>query len=129
MAVHHDPRLAEIGVGAWEGLRRQDLPISMPLDESEESALDLYERAPGGEGFQALHSRCRALLADLPAPAVLITHGITSRMLRVIACDLDIADIGQVGGGQGIVYSVKNQQSRCLCLGKPDDRGDAERME
>ena len=109
-----DARLAEIGVGDWEGLRREDLVLSEPVDESEESALDLYERAPGGEGFQALRARCQAFLADLKGPSVLVTHGITSRMLRLLALDLDIADIGRVGGGQGVIYFVEGGKSMCL---------------
>ena len=111
---HADPRLAEIGVGDFEGLRRDELVSDRPVDESEESALDLYERAPGGEGFQALHARCLAFLDELQGPSLLVTHGITSRMLRVIALDLDIADIGRVGGGQGVVYHISNGQSRLI---------------
>ena len=114
---HVDDRLAEIRVGEWEGLKRDDLVMDRPMDESEESALDLYERAPGGEGFQALRVRCAAFLADLTGPAVIVTHGITSRMLRLVACDLDIADIALVGGGQGVVYEIRDGTSRFLNRG------------
>ena len=110
----YDTRLAEIGVGDWEGLRRDDLIVDRPLDESEESALDLYERAPGREGFQALHARCLAFLSDLKGPSILITHGITSRMLRVILQDLSIADIGSIEGGQGIVFHMTDGHSNHL---------------
>ncbi len=106
--IVHDPRLVEIGVGDWEGQRRDQLLQDRPSDESEESALDLYERAPGGEGFIALRERCRGFLGDLQGPAVLVTHGITSRMLRLVLLDLDIADIGRLEGGQGNVYFLSN---------------------
>ncbi len=102
--ILQDDRLVEIGVGDWEGKRRDQLLMDRPVDESEESALDLYERAPGGEGFVALRERCRSFLKDLEGPAVLVTHGITSRMLRLVLLDLDIADIGRLEGGQGNVY-------------------------
>ncbi|MEM6303091.1 MAG: histidine phosphatase family protein [Pseudomonadota bacterium] len=106
--VIEDPRLAEIGVGSWEGLRRDELLLTHPPDESEEGALSLYERAPGGEGFAALKVRCQAFLDDLQAPAVVVTHGITSRMLRVILLGLDIVDLGRLQGGQGNVFHLKD---------------------
>ncbi|WP_299504847.1 histidine phosphatase family protein [uncultured Roseobacter sp.] len=116
-AVHTDPRLAEIFVGAWEGLRRDELVVDRPVDESEESALDLYERAPGGEGFQGLHARCTAFLADLQGPSVLVTHGITSRMLRLIILGKDIAEIGMLPGGQGVVYHLEDGEMHRLTIG------------
>ncbi|MDW3183997.1 histidine phosphatase family protein [Roseobacter sp.] len=115
--IDTDARLAEIGVGAWEGLRRDDLVIDRAMDESEESALDLYERAPGGEGFAALHARCRDFLSGLTEPAVLVTHGITSRMLRLIILDKDVAEIGMLPGGQGVIYHLENGQMQQLTIG------------
>ena len=112
--IEPDWRLSEIGVGEWAGKRREDLIIEHPLDESDESTFDLYERAPGGEGFVALRARCQGFLDSLDAPAVLVTHGITSRMLRVILQDLDIADLSRVEGGQGVVYHLSNGKSRRL---------------
>ncbi|WP_299783510.1 histidine phosphatase family protein [uncultured Roseobacter sp.] len=115
--IDTDPRLTEIGVGDWEGLRRDELIIDRAIDESEESALDLYERAPGGEGFSALHDRCRSFLGDLSEPAVLVTHGITSRMLRLIVLDKDVSEIGMLPGGQGVIYYLENGQMQQLTIG------------
>lgn len=116
-SISTDARLAEIGVGAWEGLPRTELVIDGAVDESEESALDLYNRAPGGEGFVALHARCKAFLEELSGPSVLVTHGITSRMLRLIALDLDICEIGMLPGGQGVIYHLENGTMRQLSIG------------
>ncbi|MEM1073422.1 MAG: histidine phosphatase family protein [Pseudomonadota bacterium] len=112
-----DDRLREIGVGQWEGLSRQDLVIDRPADESEESALDLYERAPEGEGFAALRDRCARFLASLDGPAVLVTHGITSRMLRLVVLDMDISEIARLPGGQGVVYHLENGKQTKLEIG------------
>lgn len=112
-----DSRLAEISVGEWEGLRRGDLVAGRPTDESEEDALWLYERAPGGEGFEALHTRCVDFLASLSGPSVLVTHGITSRMLRLIALGKDISQIAMLPGGQGVVYHVEEREMNCLSIG------------
>ncbi|MBW4708680.1 histidine phosphatase family protein [Roseobacter sp. YSTF-M11] len=116
-AIHTDRRLSEIAVGEWEGLRRNALGADQPMDESEESALDLYERAPGGEGFAALHARCAEFLADLRRPSVLVTHGITSRMLRLIILGKDISEIGMLPGGQGVVYHLEDGEMNRLSIG------------
>ena len=116
-AIHTDPRLAEISVGDWEGLRRADVMPSLVADESEESALELYDLAPGGEGFLALHVRCRDFLATLSGPSVLVTHGITSRMLRLIVLGLEIDKIGTLPGGQGVVYHLCDGRMDRLAIG------------
>lgn len=116
-AIHTDVRLQEIGVGDWEGLRRDELVIDRAMDESEESALDLYERAPRGEGFVALHQRCKGFLDDLQGPSVVVTHGITSRMLRLIATGRDMSEIAMTDGGQGIVFRVENGKQTKLSIG------------
>lgn len=106
--IQTDARLAEIGVGQWTGMLRDDLVIDRPVDESDESALDLYERAPGGEGFAALRRRCVSFLAELPGPSVLVTHGITSRMLRLVLLNRDTSEIALLPGGQGVVFYLEN---------------------
>ncbi|MDW3221698.1 MAG: histidine phosphatase family protein [Paracoccaceae bacterium] len=116
-SITTDARLAEISVGDWEGMRRDTLIIDRPVDESEESGLDLYDRAPGGEGFVGLHARCVAFLNDLSEPSVLVTHGITSRMLRLIVLGKDIAEIGMLPGGQGVVYHLDAGEMNCLSIG------------
>lgn len=108
-SIKTDQRLSEIGVGDWRGLRVKDLSTERPMDESQESIFDLYERAPNGEGFLSLRERCVAFLNDLPAPSVLVTHGITSRMIRLILLDMDISEIGDLPGGQGVVFGVENK--------------------
>ncbi|MEO9650494.1 MAG: histidine phosphatase family protein [Roseobacter sp.] len=106
--IETDVRLKEIGVGEWEGLYRKDLSNDLPVDESEESALQLYNRAPGGEGFSALRDRCENFLAELSKPAILVTHGVTSRMLRLVLLNKKTSEIGQLPGGQGVVFHIDN---------------------
>lgn len=114
--IETDARLSEIGIGAWEGRLRAELDPDGAHDESEESALSLYETAPGGEGFSALHARCRAFLEELRGPAVIVTHGITSRMLRAILLNLGIGNLDQLPGGQGVVFRVENGRQTKLSI-------------
>jgi probable phosphoglycerate mutase len=105
-SIATDPRLVEIGVGDWEGAYRSQIVIDGMQSESDEGALDLYERAPGGEGFAALRLRCESFLDTLRAPAVIVTHGITSRMLRLVLLGLDTSEISWLPGGQGVVFHI-----------------------
>jgi broad specificity phosphatase PhoE len=100
--LHIEPRLREIGVGDWAGRILADLCHETGSDDP----LAVYEKAPGGEGFVSLEQRCRAFLACLRGPAVLVTHGITSRMIRAIATGAGRAGMADIGCGQGVVYHV-----------------------
>ena len=114
--LHTDARLCEIDVGDWTGKFRSEMkpglgPIS---DDTPDGPLGLYEHAPGGEGFTALRLRCEAFLKDLTRPTICVTHGITSRMLRVLALGLPAAQLGELPGGQGVVHVVENGEHKTL---------------
>lgn len=102
--VRTDDRLREIGVGDWSGRLRDELP----MPEGKDPFMAQYEVAPNGEGFVRLEARCRAFLADLSGPAVLVTHGITSRMIRSIMIGEGAHAVATVHGGQGCVYHLKD---------------------
>lgn len=106
--IRTEDRLREIEVGDWSGKVRATLARPGEFEDTADGALELYERAPGGEGFAALEARCVSFLADLTVPAVLVTHGITSRMLRATILGLGIAGLSQMPGGQGVVYHLKD---------------------
>lgn len=103
-SIHTDIRLREIGVGDWAGALRNDLP--KPAPDSPDPELAHYEMAPNGEGFKAVTARAAAFLDDLTGPAVLVTHGITSRALRSIVVGESALDNPSVHGGQGCVYHL-----------------------
>ncbi|MFQ6548805.1 histidine phosphatase family protein [Aestuariibius sp. 2305UL40-4] len=100
--LRSDDRLMEIGMGEWQGRARAELDVSQ-----EQDGLLYYDSAPGGEGFPALYTRCRSFLDDLERPAVLVTHGITSRMLRLIATGQGMDGLSDLPGGQGVVHVVR----------------------
>ena len=106
--IRTDDRLREIEVGAWQGKIRDELQVHVPVVDGPDGPLALYEHAPGGEGFAALEVRCRAFLKDLIGPAVLVTHGMTSRMLRCLWLGLDRDALGQMPGGQGNIFHMKD---------------------
>ncbi len=109
-AVHSDVRLREIGVGDWAGRLRDELPQG----EGDDPYMAQYEMAPNGEGLAVLTARCHAFLADLSGPAVLITHGITSRVLRSIVVGPEALANPSIHGGQGCVYHLKDGVQKLL---------------
>ena len=111
--IRTDNQLVEIGLGAWEGKYRKECLHP----ESQENVFALYEQAPGGEGFTKLHARCLAFLSRLEGPAVLVTHGVTSRMLRLILLGLGTERIADLPGGQGVVYHLEDGVQRKLKIG------------
>lgn len=81
-AANTDARLAEIGMGAWGGRPYAEVvgeagPVITPDG--------LLGPAPDGEGYGAVARRVGGWLADTrddPGDRLVISHGITSRVLR-----------------------------------------------
>lgn len=112
--IRTDDRLREISVGEWSGELRRELKVSVPLHDGPDGPLALYENAPGGEGFAGLEQRCLSFLADLQGPAVLVTHGITSRMIRSLILTGGPDAMARVEGGQGNVFHLHDGQQKLL---------------
>lgn len=105
-----DPRLAEITVGEWSGRLRDELP----MEDVPEPYMAQYEAAPGGEGLAGVKRRATAFLADLKGPAVLVTHGITSRVLRELVVGPVALRPSSIHGGQGTIYHLKDGVQKVL---------------
>ena len=86
-----EPRLAELNMGAWEGLTRAEIAqVFRPA--ADRAHHDLRFEAPGGESYDSLVARLTAWLAEAhadPRPRVAISHGITGRVLRGLYLGLD----------------------------------------
>ena len=109
--IHHDPRLREIEVGRWTG---RDY-AQIIAEEGE--ILDMEHRLfrmpiPDGEHYTDIALRLRSWLADAgSAPALVISHGMTARVLRgllvggrayegvEIAADLPQGSISRIADG------------------------------
>lgn len=110
-----DPRLMEINAGAWQGRYRQDILADHPdWAASGPTALEIYERAEGGEGLTALRTRVQCFLADLTVPSVVVAHGLLGQVLRAEVCGLPMSFAGAMSNQQGCVYELENGQESVL---------------
>ncbi len=101
-----DPLLREVGLGEWAGLASHEIAARWPGPDGER-LLDFYARAPGGEGLEALWERVGLVLRRLDRPAVVVTHGLTSRFLRCRALGWPRGWLMTLPGGQGVVHRVR----------------------
>ena len=113
-SIRHDSRLAEIAMGDWTGVERSEIRRQVPHLFEKGENLIWYDHAPGGEGLEALYMRTGSFLADLAQPAILFTHGITSRMLRCHALGLERDRFADLPGGQGVIYFLRGGEQTCL---------------
>jgi len=100
-----DRRLVEIGMGGWTGLTRAEIDGRWPGPPREE-LLDFYARCPGGEPLRDLAQRAGAVLARLERPTVIVTHGITLRVLCALALGLPAEEGGRLETRQGCVHRI-----------------------
>ena len=98
-----EPRLLEINFGAWEGATREDISqtIKAPVQGS-----NWFFKSPGGESFQMISTRVMSFLKELEDPAIIVTHAVTSKILRGIYLGLDQADLLKLSAEQGCIYHL-----------------------
>lgn len=103
-----DRRLREVAFGDWEGKTADDIAACGPemVRMMEEDPFALHFLSPGGETFEDMAERCQAFLADLTGPAVIVCHGITSRVMRGIWLGLDFGQMSELPGGQGCIFHL-----------------------
>ena len=110
-----DARLCETDLGSWQNCLLRDLRPNCPADLWQDLGPSWYFfNAPDGESFESQRDRCKSLLDGLHGPAILVTHGITSRVLRGLWLGLGYRDTVLLPDGQGGVFHMKNE-GQWLC--------------
>ena len=107
-----DPDLTEIDMGVWNGRLTAELraELGAPPDDPH-----LWKFAsPGGETLSAMTARVTRVLAGLSGPTVLITHGVTSRLLRCLVLGRPARELSLMPGGQGVVHYLAEGRAQQL---------------
>ncbi len=111
--AQHDSRLKEVYFGDWEGKTYMEVFGARDIDRSE-NRFEKYFGSPAGESYGDIESRCRAFLHELDGESIIITHGITSRILRGIWLGLAPEVMLDLPIGQGCVYHLQGGSEQCL---------------
>ena len=78
-----DPRLQEMTLGTWEGLTRKEVDERCRGVVGGDSNAEWWFRAPGGESYAHFQERVNSWLAEQSGTVIAVSHGITTRMIRV----------------------------------------------
>ena len=109
-----DARLSEVSVGQYEGLLFEDALAEHHQTRPQDGPFDWHFHAPGGDNWHDFQGRIAAWLSELQAPAVVVTHGITSRVMRAIALGLGRQGVQDLPGGQGIIHRIRDGKADIL---------------
>jgi len=104
-----DPRLREIGFGAWEGstwaeIRRWDPSGAAARDRDR---WGYRPKGPGAESYAMVTERVGAAVTDLDRPTVMVAHGGVARSLLVSLGHIDIRAAPRLGIRQGSVLVIE----------------------
>jgi probable phosphoglycerate mutase len=89
--IETDPRLAEISLGEWDGMLKDDIRQRVPDYDAGPNRWSWFFNAPGGDSWDALNTRLQSWLADAAAanhPIIAISHGVSGRILRGLFAQL-----------------------------------------
>ncbi|MGV1986952.1 histidine phosphatase family protein [Agrobacterium sp. 22-221-1] len=107
-----DPGLMEIGMGVWDGMTDYEIDYEYP---GMRDGLDRYEwffHAPGGETFERMTSRVARSLEIIQQrqarDAIVICHGITSRLLRGVYANLPKEEALRLDVPQDAFFHLKD---------------------
>lgn len=110
-AFQSDARLQEIDIGDLTGRPLAEMQARHRGGASD-GWVEWYDHVSGGEGLAALEARVRAFLAGLDGPALIVTHGITLRMLRLVAMGWPLERLAEMEVWQGAVHMVRDGRQR-----------------
>ncbi|MEE9427728.1 MAG: histidine phosphatase family protein [Paracoccaceae bacterium] len=114
MLATTDDRLCEISFGRWEGLTFDEIASGWPelCKYADQDMFGWNFQAPGGERFEDMCGRVKSFLDGLTNPTVIITHGITSHVLRGLWLGVGQDEMAALAGGQGCVYHLKDSRQQ-----------------
>lgn len=103
-----DDRLAELGMGDWQGRTLSEIRSHMPDALPHPSSFLWKFSAPAGETIAQMRARVAAFAREAPDDCIVITHGVTSQFLRGHLLGLDLEGTDALGDRQGVVYRIRD---------------------
>lgn len=84
-AIETDARLAEISLGDWDGMLKDDIRARVPDYDAGPRRWSWFFDAPGGDSYDVLAARLGAWLEEArraEGPMIAVSHGVSGRILR-----------------------------------------------
>lgn len=121
--VKQDHRLTEVAVGQWAGLTMAEIQHTWPDLLAGTDVFNWYFRAPGGESYEAVVSRLTSWLKDIQhySKLIVVSHGLTSRILRGIYAGLQKEDALKLEVSQDIFFKLANKKITRICSNFEDE--------
>lgn len=89
--IETDARLAEISLGEWDGMLKDDIRERVPDYDAGPNRWSWFFNAPGGDSWDALNTRLQSWLEEAVVtdhPIIAISHGVSGRILRGLFAQL-----------------------------------------
>jgi broad specificity phosphatase PhoE len=83
--IETDDRLAEISLGDWDGMLKDDIRALSPEYDAGARRWSWFFDAPGADSYEAMTERLGGWLEDARAaggPIIAVSHGVAGRILR-----------------------------------------------
>lgn len=109
-----EPRIAEVSLGRWDGMSMYEIDVEFPEALKGSRPHDWYFRSPDGETFELAYARVTAWLREARVPAIVVTHGLTSRLIRGSYEQLSKQDMLQLPVPQDGFYHLTNGHSEFI---------------
>ena len=108
LSAKKDERLCEISFGKWEGLTFDEVAKGWPghCKNADQDMFAWNFTSQGGETYDDVYDRTFEFMEHLNGPTIIITHGITSYVLRGIWLGMEMDKLSALPGGQGCVYHL-----------------------
>lgn len=120
--VQQDNRLAEVAVGDWAGLTTKEIGHTWPNLFANTDHYNWFFNAPNGESYDAVVSRLTDWLdsiKDVPK-VIVISHGLTGRILRGIYAGLAKEDALKLDVSQDVFFKLTHKNIQNISLAFDD---------
>jgi broad specificity phosphatase PhoE len=126
LPIEFDARLAEIGLGEWEGRFYREVQTECAALLAGTTPYDWFFRAPGGETLDSMLARIGAWLGDCGDRATIVVgHGLSGRIVRGLYASLEQEAMLSQAVPQDGVYRLDGGEIAFIsATGLPPERWD-----
>jgi probable phosphoglycerate mutase len=112
--IQIEERIAEVSLGCWDGMSMYEIDAEFPDALKGSRPHDWYFRSPDGETFENAYARVTAWLREARTPAIVVTHGLASRLVRGSYEQLSKQDMLLLPAPQDGLYQMTNGRSEFI---------------